>query len=128
MAEYNDTRHRTIAIKPKDVGPINEVDVMQRFNVERWNKTPRIFKVRDKVRISKYKHVFEKGYMPNRTTEVFTVDKVKRTVPHTYLLKDYQGKPIAGEFYEQELQKTYHPDDYLIENVLKKQGNRLFVK
>lgn len=128
MFEYNDTKHRTIKMKPKNVNVGNESQVAKRFDVERWNSSKRKFKVGDKVRISKNKHVFEKGYTPNWTTEVFTVDQIKNTVPHTYLLKDYLGEAIAGGFYEQELSKTAHPNDYLVEKVLRKKGNKSFVK
>ena len=43
----------------------------------------------DKVRISKYKRrVFDKGYTPNWTEEVFVVDKVLPTKPVTYYIID----------------------------------------
>ena len=44
--------------------------------------------------------IFEKGYTPNWTTEVFTIVKKQRTNPVTYLLEDYYRKFIAGAFYE----------------------------
>ena len=34
------------------------------------------FKVGDSVRVSKYKTIFEKSYIPNWTTEVFTIVKI----------------------------------------------------
>jgi len=57
------------------------------------------FKVGDSVRVSKYKTIFEKGYTPNWTTEVFKIVKIQRTNPVTYLLEDYRGKSIAGAFF-----------------------------
>ena len=42
------------------------------------------------------------------------------TYPVTYLLEDFQGQPIAGGFYEQELQKTSYPEEYIIEKIIKK--------
>ncbi|XP_033214043.1 uncharacterized protein LOC117171100 [Belonocnema kinseyi] len=86
------------------------------------------FKVGDRVRVRKHKHVFEKGYTPNWTTEVFTVDRIMLTSPVTYKLKDYQDQPIADGFYEQELLKVIHPDVYLVEKVIKKCGSKMFVK
>jgi len=53
-------------------------------------------KVGDSVRVSKYKTVFEKGYTPNCTTEMFKIVKVQRTNSVTYLFEDYRGKSIAG--------------------------------
>ena len=47
-------------------------------------KNPK-FSIGDKVRISKYKRrVFDKGYTPNWTEEVFVVDKVIPTKPTKY--------------------------------------------
>ena len=48
--------------------------------------------------------------------------------PFTHELKDYQRNPIAGGFYEFELQKTTNADIHLIEKVLKKRENEFFVK
>ena len=43
-----------------------------------------LLKVGDKVRISKYKDIFAKGYTPNWTKEVFIVRNIKGTMPRTY--------------------------------------------
>ena len=43
-------------------------------------KTTKIkFSVGDKVRVSVYKGVFTKGYLPNWSTEIFTIIKVNKT-------------------------------------------------
>ena len=62
------------------------------------------FKVGDKVRISKYKRkVFDKGYTPNWTEEIFLIYKIQSTNPITYRLKDLSNEEIHGSFYEPEL-------------------------
>jgi len=81
---------------------------------------PTRFKIGDPVRISKFKTIFEKDYTPNWFTEIFYTVKTQRTNPATYLLKDYQGKSVAGGFYEHELQRVSNPDVYLVEKVLRK--------
>ena len=58
--EYNNTYHRTIKIKPIYVKDSTYIDFKKKIN----NKYPK-FKVGDYVRISKYKNIFAKGYMPN---------------------------------------------------------------
>ncbi|KAE9521257.1 hypothetical protein AGLY_018349 [Aphis glycines] len=78
------------------------------------------FKINDKVRISKYKHIFSKGYTPNWTTEIFTVSKVLHTESITYQLKDGSNNIILGGFYEQEIKLTDFPNTFLIERVIKK--------
>ena len=65
------------------------------------------FKVGDNVRISKYQRkVFDKGYTPNWTEEIFLVDKIESTNPITYRLKDLNNEEIQGNFYEPELVKA----------------------
>ena len=65
------------------------------------------FHVGEKVRISKYKRkVFDKGFTPNWTEEIFVIDEILNTSPVTYKLVDLQEEKVTGSFYEQELQKA----------------------
>ena len=91
-------------------------------------KSNAIFKMGDVVRISKYKTIFSKGYLPNWTTELFKIRLVKQGTPVTYLLEDTRGNPIQGRFYEQELQLARYKDAYLVEKVLKKRGDKVLVR
>ena len=50
------------------------------------------FKVGNHVRISKYKNIFAKGYSPNWSEEVFVINKIKNTVPWTYVINDLNGE------------------------------------
>ena len=61
------------------------------------------FKIRDIVRRSKYKNIFAKGYISNRSEKVFVIKKVKNTVPWTYAISDLKGEKIVGTFHEKEL-------------------------
>ena len=81
------------------------------------NKDPK-FKVGDRVRISKYKNIFAKGYIPNWIEEIFVIKKVKNTVPWTYDINDLNGEEITGTFYEKKLQKT-NQEEFRIEKVIK---------
>ena len=63
------------------------------------------FKENDRVRISKFKNIFAKGYTPNWSKEIFIVNKINDTVPWAYSLKDL-SEEIIGSFYDRELQKT----------------------
>ena len=73
------------------------------FNKENNTESPK-FKIGDNVRISKYKNIFAKGYIPNWSEEAFVIKKVKNTVPWTYVISDLKGEEIVGTFYEKELQ------------------------
>ena len=79
------------------------------------------FKVGDKVRISKYKRtIFDKGYTPNWTEEIFVIDKIQYTNPITYKIKDLNGENIIGTFYNQELSRAKQ-EVFRIEKILKRQ-------
>ena len=125
--EYNNTYHKTIKMKPVDVGDDSFAEYNGvTFNEESNEKDPK-FKVGDHVRISKFKNVFAKGYKPNWSEEIFIIKKIKNTVPWTYIINDLNGEEIVGSFYEKELQKT-NQKEFRIEKVIKKKGNKLHVK
>lgn len=132
IKEYNHTYHRTIKMRPIDVNNANEQKLLStvykyRRDYQYGQKTK--FNVGDRVRMSKYKHVFEKAYTPNWTTEIFKIRKVqKNTDPITYLLSDYQGNEINGSVYEHELLLVKHPDLYLVEKILRRKGKQAYVK
>ena len=73
------------------------------------------------------KRSFSKGYLPNWSEEIVIINKVKNTVPWTYLINDLKGEEIKSSFYEKELQKT-DQKEFRIEKVIKKKGNKLYVK
>ena len=98
--KYNNTKHSTIKMKPIDVGN------NKRVYIDEHNEKHSRFKVGDRVRISKFKNTFAKGYTPNWSSEIFIADKVNDTVPYTYNLKDLNDEEILGSFYDRELQKT----------------------
>ena len=112
--EYNNTYHTTIKMKPIDVKDNTYINTGKETN----DKDPK-FKVGDRVRISKYKNIFAKGYTPNWSEEVFVIKKVKNTVPWTYVINDLNGEEIMGTFYEKELQKT-NQEEFRIEKVIKR--------
>ena len=120
--KYNNTVHRTIKIKPIDVTNDSYIEYNKDFN----KKGPK-FKVNGHVRISKYKNIFAKGYVPNWSEEVFIVNEIENTVPWTYTISDLNGEKVIGTFYEKELQKT-NQKEFRIEKVLKRKGEKLYVK
>ena len=120
--EYNNTYHRTIKVKPVDVKDNTYID----FEKEANNKDPN-FKIGDYVKISKYKNIFAKGYMPNWCEEGFISIKIKNTVPWTHIINDLNGEETTGTFYEKKLQKT-NQKEFRIEKVLEKKGDKLYVK
>ena len=55
------------------------------------------------------------------------IKEVKNTVPGTYVINDLNGEGIIGTFYEKELQNT-NEQEFRIEKVIKKKGDKLYVK
>ena len=98
--KYNNTKHSTIKMKSVDVKN------NKRVYIDEHNEKDRRYKVGDRVRISRYKNIFAKGYTPNSSKEIFIVDKINDTVPYTYNLKDLNDEEIIDSFYDKELQKS----------------------
>ena len=77
--KYNNTKHSTIKMKPIDVEDNNKG-----VYIDEHNEKDSRFKVGDRVRISRYKNIFAKGYAPNWSSD----------------------EEIIGSFYDKELQKS----------------------
>ena len=120
--KYNSTVHRSIKIKPIDVTS----DCYAEYNEDSNEKDPK-FKVDHPGRISKHKNVFAKGYTQNWSEEGFVVSKIKNTVPWTCAISALNGEPMAGSFYEKELQKTSQ-EKFRIGKVIKRKVDKLYVK
>lgn len=130
MERYNNSHHRTINMAPAKVRPKDEKKLRAIHNANHNSvKRGKIkFHVGDIVRISSIKGVFDKGYYANWSTELFKIVKVCNTNPVTYKLEDHYGRPLLGGFYNEEISKTRHPDTYLVEKILKRRGNKVYVK
>ena len=70
---------------------------------------------------------FAKSYVPNWSEEIFVITKVKNTVPWTYVISDLKVEETVETFYEKELQKT-NQKEIRVEKVIKRKGNKLYVK
>ena len=130
VEKYNNTYHRSIKLTPSDAH--NPANYQHEHNalyakVNARKATSPKFHVGDKVRITRKKGTFEKGFTPNWTEELFTIRSVEATKPATNTIKDTLGEPDQGTFYEQELQLSAQ-ECFRIERVLKKKKNQVFVK
>ena len=130
VKEYNNTRHSSIKMTPvKASKKEKELTVWRNLypeHLEIRDVNPK-FSVGDKVRISKKKKTFEKGYTTRWTEEIFTIAEVQRTQPPTYKIADLNGEEIKGTFYEPELQKTSQ-EIFRIEKVIKRGKKKSLVK
>ena len=67
--KYNNTKHSTIKIK------LIDVKNNKRVYIDEHNKKDCRFKVGDRVRISRFKNIFAKGYAPNWSSEILLLIK-----------------------------------------------------
>ena len=130
VREHNSSRHSSIKMKPVQASKKeNKLRVWRNLypeHLEIHDVNPK-FSVGDKVRISKKKKTFEKGYTTRWMEEIFTIIEVKRTSPMTYRIADLNGEEIKGTFYEPELQKTSQ-ELFRIEKVIKRGKKKSLVK
>ena len=75
--KYNSTYHRSIKLTPSDAHNPPSYQHVALYAKTR-NSAPK-FHVGDKVRITRKKGTFEKGFAPNWTEDVFTISSVKAT-------------------------------------------------
>ena len=130
VEDYNNTRHSSIKMTAVEASKKkNEHTVCKNLYPDRLKNidiNPK-FSIGDKVRISKKKKTFEKGYTTRWTEEIFTITKINHTSPVTYKITDLNGEEIEGSFYEPELQKTSQ-QLFRIEKVIEKGKNKSLVK
>ena len=130
VIDYNNTKHSSIKMTPVEASKKkNELTVWRNLYPDRlkiYNINPK-FSVGDRVRISKKKKTFEKGYTTRWTEEIFTITKILNTKPVTYKIADLNGEEIYGTFYEPELQRTGQ-QVFRIEKVIEKRKDKSLVK
>ena len=61
----------------------------------------------DRVRITKYKNIFSKGYTENWSREIIIINYVLKTNPWIYKIKDLNGEKIIGSFIKKNCRGVY---------------------
>ncbi|MGI9555418.1 MAG: DDE-type integrase/transposase/recombinase [Cyanophyceae cyanobacterium] len=127
---YNNRTHRSIKTAPANVSGDNERQIFSRLYIKLPAKGKR-YKSGQMVRISKIKRVFDKGYYPNYTEEIYRIVKVHNKRPIQYELEDLLHEKLDGKFVAEELAavtKSTH-DIWRVEKVIKRdRRGRYFVK
>ena len=123
VSKYNTSYHNTIRMRPVDASKKkqNETEVWENLfrNDDKTSKKSTKFKVGDTLRISRIKGIFEHGFLPNWSEQVYKIESINNSESVTYVLKDLQDEIIEGSFHAEELQKTSQ-EIYRIEKVLRK--------
>lgn len=107
VSAYNNRVHRSIGMKPSEVNKQNESEVWKKQYQEHILGRRCVkfkYKIGDKVRLTKLRKTFDKGYLPKWTQEFFTITGRISTNPPVYKISDLQGTQLKGIFYTEELQ------------------------
>jgi hypothetical protein len=125
---YNNSVHRSIRMRPSDVD--NEQAAQKAWYHLFYHTTSvgsskrkQPLPVNQRVRITKWKGNFEKGYVPNWSREHFTVSRHTQHPQSLYNIRDASGEPIEGAFYDTELQAVSR-NRLEVERVLQHRGRR----
>ena len=100
---------RPTGMRPVDVNRSNWYMVWKRLYGDclphLFDREPKYkLEIGDRVRVARWRKIFDKGYTPTFTKEVYTIcDRVARRFP-VYKIKDSDGKDVSGVFYAQQLQ------------------------
>ena len=133
IKSYNNSPHRGLKnMSPSEVSKENEADVWLRQygGLKKPTKRDVKFNVGDRVKISKAKTVFEKGYVSGWSEEDFFINAIDmKYKPVMYELRDMNNEIIRGKFYPHELQAVINKDSiYRIEKVIRRKGKQALVK
>ena len=97
--ECNNSFHSSVKMTPAEASPNqNERKVFANLygGLIYSKHVQPTFHVEENVRISKYKRkLFDKGFTPNWTEEIFVIDEILNTNPVTYKLVNLQGEKVA---------------------------------
>ena len=119
VKNYNNSYHRSIKCSPSEVNTSNQEKVWQTLYDSPSKTISDIFPEGARVRISKTRAVFDKGYLPSWTQELFTISNILHTRPITYKVKDDNGELLEGSFYNHELQQVADKEVYQISRIIK---------
>ena len=121
LSNYNNSYHNTIRMRPVDASKKeNESEVWENlFRDEEHARKFNKFRIGDTVRISRIEGIFEHGFLPNWSEQIYKIHKITNSTPVTYILEDLQGEIIGGSFYNKESQKTSQ-EIFRIEKVIRK--------
>ena len=100
VRSYNHTYHSTIGMAPASVHVKNERLVRLKLYHKHPGKLKWPLDIGQRVRISKRKQAFEKGYLSGWSKEIFIISKKFPTTPVTYAIMDVADEETKGRFYE----------------------------
>ncbi|XP_060557374.1 uncharacterized protein LOC132717822 [Ruditapes philippinarum] len=141
MSSYNNTTHSSLNATPSSINKVNESESrLQQYLIRTKShkpkneprskkKTTRRFKLKlgQTVRMSHVRNIFDREYSQKWTGEIFKITtRFKRDDLPVYKVEDWDGEPIDGTFYQQELQAITVDEntEYHVEKILQKRTRK----
>jgi hypothetical protein len=125
IRSYNNSFHRSIKTYPSKVSTTNQIQVFQNLYGEE-EAINFVYKKGDYVRLINDKKIFQKGYEPNWSEEIYIIRQLNPSNPATYKLTSLEGEDLTPNFYQEELQKAQAPFDTF--SVIQEKGDQVQVK
>ena len=119
---YNNSVHRSIGMRPNDVGPEHHELIYNRLypeptpaqarkNAREAKRITKHFKEGDYVRILEYRKAFRKESDQAWSSEIYRIRRVIRSTPITFHIEKLDGEAIKGGFYAREIIKVSPSED-----------------
>ena len=130
MHIYNNRKHRSIGMAPNEVHAREKEafdNMYADFQPGMEAKKKALMPIGTRVRLSKRKGTFGRGYEANWSTEEFFIfrSRLMKDGLLMYKVKDAHGEEIKGSFYPQELQRVERKEEiYQIDAILDERGGR----
>ncbi len=119
VKEYNEEdEHSALRMTPEDAHQeANETMLMRRLYPPLVEGKPK-YALGEWVRVSRTKGIFEKGFHPSWTFQIYRVIGINHAKPIMYQVADFYGKKMFGSYYETELQKVADANYWPVSEVL----------
>ena len=101
LDNYNNSFHRSIKMTPIEGSKVENTEIVFKNLFPRnevVERTEPYFKVGNTVRVLNKKKIFEKGYTPNWSNQLYRISRVNYTIPYTYRVNEFKKL-----FYQEEL-------------------------
>lgn len=115
---YNHSIHRSIGMAPSDVRKEDENRIWLRLYGDRPKRAVSAMAPGQRVRVSRMKGAFDKGYLPNWTEQEYVLEGTATGDRRVYKLQNIHGDPVDGSYYAEEVQPI-GTNEHRIERVIK---------
>lgn len=129
VQSINDTKNRTTGLAPSEITEWHTpylFNILHRENTKFPQKSK--YSLNQLVKITRPYKTFEKESNNYKfASEIFSISKIQKNPPYTYILEDLDKNPILGSFYDKELQPVTISTKKHPFKIIKSEGNNIFI-